>query len=409
MAYYEKKIVQGLDWISQYAIDPRGGLTRLVFTEPWLKTQNLILRTMKEKGFDAYFDEVGNVHIRLEGERKETLLIGSHIDTVIQGGKLDGQYGVLAGLLALEEVKNKFGKPKYSIEVISMSEEEGSRFPFNFWGSKNIVGAVDKNVVKELVDEEGITFLQALKKAGFGLKKEKEIKKHYKAYCELHIEQGGVLEDAGKKIGIVHTIVGQRRYEVYLKGEANHAGTTPMSLRRDALDGAARMVLGLKDLARKYGDPMVATVGQISLEPGSSNVIPAQVRFSIDIRHSKKDLLEKFDKQMKELFKDISEEEGLEHTIILNEKSLPVPLDNDLQELLEKLCTDKKISFMSMVSGAGHDAQNFAPYIPTALIFVPSIGGISHSPAEDTKLEDLVDGLRLLENFIYRWAYEDKR
>lgn len=409
MSSYENLISQGLDWISQFAVDSRGGLTRLAFDQPWMQTQNLIKNTMIEKGFNAFFDEVGNVHVRLEGEGEETLIVASHIDTVIQGGRLDGQFGLLAGLLALEKLRNQYGKPKYSIEVISMAEEEGSRFPFNFWGSKNIIAGVEKEEIEELVDKDGISFLQALNKVGFGLKKEKEMKKHYKAYCELHIEQGGVLEARGKKIGIVHTIVGQRRYEAYLVGEANHAGTTPMGLRRDALDGAARMVLRLKDLARDFGDPMVATVGQMDLNPGSSNVIPGQVRFSIDIRHSKEEVLEGFDKKMRELFDEIAREENLDLSLVLNEASLPVPLDPRLQDELKKICQDKNTPYLSMVSGAGHDAQNFAPLIPTALIFVPSKGGISHSPREDTNLEDLVIGLELLESIIYNWAYKGIR
>lgn len=409
MNSYKNLISQGLDWISQFALDPRGGLTRLAFDEPWMQTQNLIKNTMIEKGFNAFFDEVGNVHVRLEGEAEETLIVASHIDTVIQGGRLDGQFGLLAGLLALEKLRDQYGKPKYSLEVISMAEEEGSRFPFNFWGSKNIIGGVEKGEIEELVDKDGISFLQALNKVGFGLKNEKGMKEYYKAYCELHIEQGGVLEAGDKKIGIVHTIVGQRRYEAYLVGEANHAGTTPMGLRRDALDGAARMILGLKDMARGLGDPMVATVGQMDLRPGSSNVVPGQVRFSIDIRHSKEEVLEGFDKRMQELFDEIAREENLDLSLVLNEASLPVPLDPRLQDELKKICQEKDIGYLSMVSGAGHDAQNFAPLIPTALIFVPSKGGISHSPMEDTNLEDLAKGVELLESFIYDWAYRGIR
>lgn len=409
MSSYENLISRGLEWISQFAEDPRGGLTRLAFTEPWMQTQKLIVETMKERDFESFFDEVGNVHVRLEGEVEDTIIIASHIDTVIQGGRLDGQFGVLAGLLVLEKLREKYEKPKYSIEVISMAEEEGSRFPFNFWGSKNIVGAVAREEIEELVDEEGIGFLNGLARVGFDVKKEKEIKKYYKAYCELHIEQGGVLEICEKKIGIVHTIVGQRRYEVFVRGEANHAGTTPMALRRDALDGAARMILGLKDMARTYGDPMVATVGQLDLSPGSSNVVPAKVRFSVDIRHSSEKVLEDFDEQMQFLFEKISREENLELSIVLNEGSLPVPLDASFQQELKKICEDKHIPYLSMVSGAGHDAQNFAPVIPTALLFVPSKGGISHSPMEDTDIEDLVVGAELLENFIYRWAYKGIR
>lgn len=409
MTSYENMIINGLEWISQFAKDPRGGLTRLAFTEQWMQTQSLILETMKDKGFNAFFDEVGNVHVRLEGKVDETLIVASHIDTVIQGGKLDGQYGVLAGLVTLEKLREEYGKPEFSIEVISMAEEEGSRFPFNFWGSKNIVGAVDIEEIQGLVDEEGTSFIKALGKVGFGLKKQKEIKKHYKAYCELHIEQGGVLESKEKKIGIVHTIVGQRRYEVYVKGEANHAGTTPMSLRKDALDGASRMILGLKNMARSYEDPMVATVGQLDLRPGSSNVIPEQVRFSVDIRHSKEEVLKSFDEEMQLLFEKISREENLEYSVVLNEASLPVPLDPSFQEELRNICKEKQIPYLSMVSGAGHDAQNFAPIIPTALIFVPSKGGISHSPREDTALDDLVEGVKVLESFIYKWAYEGSR
>ena len=407
MGVYKEPIILGLEWISQYSKDPEGGLTRLLFARDWLATQELLVQRMNQKGFSAFFDEVGNVHLRLEGDEKDTLLIGSHIDTVVQGGRLDGQFGVLAGLLAMERLYALYGKPKRSLEVLSMAEEEGSRFPFAFWGSKNVVGAVKKEDVEDLVDDKGIAFTTAMENAGFGFRRKTSLEPWYKAYLELHIEQGGVLEAKEKTVGIVHSIVGQRRIEVELQGEANHAGTTPMSMRKDTLVGASRMIVLLREMAVKHGEPMVATVGKIEIIPGTSNVIPGALRFSIDVRHCDNDVLEAFTLKMEENFRVIAKEEELEFSIHHYLDAKAAPMDPGLQKELESICIEKRISYLSMVSGAGHDAQNFAPLIPTALLFVPSIGGISHNPLEDTKLQDLEAGVEVLEEMMRRWAYEE--
>lgn len=407
MGVYKEPISQGLEWMSQFSKDPEGGLTRLLFSPNWLATQKLLLHRMKEQGFNAFFDEVGNAHMRWEGKYKDTLLIGSHIDTVVQGGRLDGQLGILAGILAMERLRTTYGPPKRSLEILSMAEEEGSRFPFTFWGSKNLVGAVQREEVEELYDGDGINFLDAMEEAGFGFREKSSLEPWYKAYLELHIEQGGVLEARKKTLGIVHAIVGQNRLEIELVGQANHAGTTPMSLRKDALSGACRMILLLREMALDYGDPMVATVGRMDLIPGTSNVIPGTVRFSIDLRHSDHSILKQFEGEMEEKFRKIAYEEDLQLSLCRYLSANAVPLDKNLQEELMKICEERKIPYLSMVSGAGHDAQNFAPHIPTALLFVPSKEGISHNPLEDTDLSDLEAGVEVLAEMMRRWAYED--
>lgn len=398
-----------IKWVSQFSHDPKGGLSRLLYREDWVKTQNLIKDEMTKQGFDTHFDEVGNLFIRYEGEDAETILIGSHIDTVINGGQLDGQFGVITGLIALEILKEQFGKPKKSIEVVSMAEEEGSRFPFTFWGSKNIVGTPDRKEVSDLVDMDGINFVEAMHKAGFDFKPEgKDARKDLIAYLEIHIEQGGILEREQLQIGLVTDIVGQKRYTVEVDGEANHAGTTPMSYRRDALVATAEMITFIHDQAKDFGDPMVATVGKIDVKPNTSNVVPGHVSFTIDFRNTRSEKLQEFAKVLTSGLNEIADKHDV--SVILDQymDGDPVPMDKDLIKGIEEYCKEHQFKYRIMHSGAGHDAQIFAPFVPTALMFVPSIKGISHNPAEETKIEDLAKGVELMIGVVHKLAYQFK-
>ncbi|MDO5734778.1 MAG: allantoate deiminase, partial [Eubacteriales bacterium] len=399
-------VKEKIDWVSQFSHDPTGGLSRLLYKEDWLQTQNLIKDEMTKQGFKSEFDEVGNLFTRFEGELPETILIGSHIDTVVNGGPLDGQFGVLTGLIALEVLKEKYGKPKKSIEVVSMAEEEGSRFPFTFWGSKNIVGTPDRSEVEDLEDIDGVNFVAAMTQAGFNFKEEgKPARDDLEAYLEIHIEQGGILEREQKQIGVVTDIVGQKRYTVEVDGEANHAGTTPMSYRRDALAAAAEMIVFIHQTAIEFGDPMVATVGQIELVPNTSNVVPGKATFTIDFRNTRSEALDRFEEAITEGLKRIAKDYDVSVDLDRYMDGDPVPLDPNLAVKIEEYCKKNEIKYRVMHSGAGHDAQIFAPFVPTGLIFVPSIKGISHNPAEWTEPEDLAKGVEVMIGVIHELAY----
>lgn len=401
-------ICELIDWLSEIGKTEDCGITRTLYSESWIEAQNRLKDFMERKGFDTYYDEIGNLFARLEGKKhkNETILTGSHIDTVVNGGKLDGQFGIIGAAIAMEYLRKRYGEPLRNIEMVSLAEEEGSRFPYTFWGSKNIVGAITEDKVSELKDEEEISLSQAMKSAGFKFKEKEKIRKDIKAFIELHVEQGGVLEIEQKSIGIVEHVVGQKRYTVKVEGEANHAGTTPMGYRRDALHGASRMVVDIMAKAKLYGDPLVATVGKIEVCPNTSNVVAGKVTFSLDVRHTNRDVSDKFIDEIQTLIEEIAENMDLKVHIKSYMNSNPVPMDYSLINIIEKKCKEKNLNYKIMHSGAGHDAQIFAPHVPTSLIFVPSHKGISHSPLEFTDTKYLVEGIKVLVDTLYELAYK---
>lgn len=403
----ETKMTDLIELISQYGKTEENGITRVLYSKEWLDAQETLKKECESKGFHSYYDDVGNLFCKLEGRefKDETILTGSHIDTVVNGGKLDGQLGIIGGILAMEYLKEKYGDPVRNIEMVSMAEEEGSRFPFTFWGSKNIIGTMSEEDVKDLKDAKGISLASAMKDIGFNFKGNKEIRKDFKAFIELHIEQGGVLEIEKKSIGVVEHIVGQSRFMVEVKGQANHAGTTPMKYRRDALYGASKMITSIIDLTKSYGDPIVATVGKVEVSPNTSNVVPGKVIFSIDVRHTNKEISDKFVEEMKDTINKIGEEINLNVDIDHYVNDFPVSMDTELVSIIKTQCEKNNLSYKMMHSGAGHDAQVFATHIPTALIFVPSHKGISHNPLEFTDTKDLVEGVKALAATLYELAY----
>jgi len=399
------KIMDYINGLSKHRDLTKEGVTRLLFDEYWISAQNWLEDQFKIAGLCTYYDDVGNLYGRFEGDSKNTIMTGSHVDTVISGGKYDGQYGIVAGLVAIEYLKSNFGKPKKSIEVVSMAEEEGSRFPFTFWGSKNIIGKVPEEEVGLLIDEKGVTFKEALKSAGFSFKNNIDTKT-IDGFIELHIEQGGVLEIENKTIGIVEHIVGQKRYLVTLKGEANHAGTTPMKYRKDSIHCASRMVCMIMERARTFGEPIVATVGKLEIDPNTSNVVPGRVTFTLDIRHIDKNLMGRYIEEIMNEMKDMAREMKLDLKVEKYMNGDPVPMSSHLVRTIKGICEEKGIDFKMMHSGAGHDAQIMALKVPTALIFVPSHKGISHNPEEYTRIEDLGEGVKTLIETLYKLAYE---
>ncbi|MGL4859688.1 MAG: hydantoinase/carbamoylase family amidase, partial [Enterobacteriaceae bacterium] len=212
---------------SEIGADPAGGMTRLLYSPEWVNAQQTLKTVMEQNGLEAYFDEVGNLFGRLPGSKypEQVVMSGSHIDTVVNGGNLDGQYGILAALIALEHLRKTYGAPLRTLEVVSFAEEEGSRFPYVFWGSKNMFALASKEEVLPLQDAKGIKFTDAMQKAGFRFRADNSApRQDIHAFIELHIEQGKVLETLNKQLGVVTSIAGQKRYTITLKGEANHAG-----------------------------------------------------------------------------------------------------------------------------------------------------------------------------------------
>ena len=322
-----------IEWLSQFGNDPKGGVSRLLYTEEWVDAQRALEQYMQEEGFTTYYDEIGNLYGRLEGSQypDETIVSGSHVDTVRNGGKCDGQYGIIAAIMAMKALRQEHGQPLRTLEVVSFAEEEGSRFPYTFWGSKNLAGMAKKEDVQEIQDFNGVPFVDAMKQAGFGFRDESStLRSDIKAFVELHIEQGSVLEHEQLSVGVVHSIVGQRRFTIEIHGEANHAGTTPMGYRKDAVHAAGRMIQQILDLAQAYGDPLVSTVGKIDVKPNVVNVVPGNALFTLDIRHTDKKELIRFTDEVTELMKRTAESLGVEITIDMWMDEDPVPMNAEI-------------------------------------------------------------------------------
>ncbi|WP_046215299.1 M20 family metallo-hydrolase [Paenibacillus wulumuqiensis] len=405
---YSAKMNHILEWLSGYGADEQGGVTRLLYTPEWVAAQDALSAYMKEHGLDAFYDQAGNLTGRLAGTDPDLLPVvtGSHIDTVICGGKYDGAYGVVAGILALTYLQEMYGPPVRTIEVVSFCEEEGSRFPLTYWGSGNIAGNYSMDRIPAVCDRDGITLEQAMRKAGFGPDSPHiQCKRSWDTYVELHIEQGCVLERSHQAIGIVNGIVGQRRIRVAVKGESNHAGTTPMGWRRDALAIAAEMIVRIRRSALEAGDPLVATVGSIQPSPGVSNVIAGATSFTLDIRHLDVKALDEYTSMLQHDLTEIARQEGLEMDWEEHLNVDPVLMHSEIIADLQQICTSSGIAHRTMPSGAGHDAQIMGARRPAAMIFVPSREGISHNPLEYTANEDLMQGFRVLTEWLYQYAY----
>ncbi len=393
---------------------PGSGVTRLLYTPEWSRAQFFVQEKMAGFGLEVTVDRVGNVYGRLTGRNpeKKVILTGSHIDTVMNGGKYDGAYGIAAAVIALHYLEQTFGQPQRTLEVVSFCEEEGSRFPLAYWGSGHVTERYDGTEAETCADAEGITLQAAMTECSFlksrtddNASERSGVRNDIGAFVELHIEQGIILEKTETQIGVVQGIVGQRRYVVKVSGIANHAGTTPMHMRQDALAGVVEMLHVLECLAREVGEPLVATTGRLEVFPNMPNVIPGEILFTLDIRHSNEHELEDFCTKLSLEFNEIAAKRELSLNLTPVLRAVPAPMDEKLYTEVEEICRQQGKTFRHMMSGAGHDAQLFAPRCPTAMIFVPSRGGISHSPEEYSSPEELAAGLDVLIAILYQLAY----
>lgn len=408
MGIMKEEIKDTLDWLSAFGINESGGITRLLYTKEWLAAQRGLKEKFEQLGMRTEFDEIGNLKGTLEGTEGtgETIGTGSRVDTVVNGGTLDGQLGIVGGYLAIADLLRTYGRPKKNLAVFSIAEEEGSRFPTVFWGSKNLFHIQNEEEVMEIEDSDGIRFVDAMHQCGFEFGKKKlSLMDDVKQFVELHIEQGNTLEMEGKAVGVIHSIVGQKRYNIHLKGEANHAGTTLMRYRHDVVQVYGKIVTESIAKAKEIGDPLVLTFGKVNVKPNTVNVVPGEAMFTMDCRHTDKEVLQSFTENVEEMMKQFASEDGVEIEIDCWMNEDPVPMADEMIELIENACKEQKLNYRILHSGAGHDSQIIAKYVPTGMIFVPSIKGISHNPAEKTKLEDLQQGIEALKNTLYKLAY----
>ena len=402
-----KEIQETVDWLSSISDAEGPGTTRTLYSPSWMRAQNSLKERFEALGLSCEFDAVGNLYATLEGAEspEETIATGSHVDTVVNGGKLDGQFGIVGGYLAVKKLLETHGKPKKTIQVISLAEEEGSRFPYVFWGSKNLFGLAKKEDVENLSDAAGVSFTDAMRGCGFDFSDSFKPRDDIKAFLELHIEQGNFLVEEGYRVGVVTSIAGQKRYDIVLKGESNHAGTTLMRYRKDTVQCFAKIVTDAIEKAKNAGDPLVLTFGKVVPVPNTVNVVPGETLFTMDCRHTDAAFLQSFTKELEADMERTASEMGISISINNWMDEKPVPMDDNIITLIKEVCNKQELKFKEMHSGAGHDSQIFAPRVPTGMIFVPSIKGISHNPAEDTKTEDLREGVSALTGALHKLAY----
>jgi len=385
-----------------------GELWRSSYTPEEGDAKKFLRELMKENDIVPKEDSVGNLYgfpktSKISADQK-SIIIGSHIDTVRNAGILDGALGVLAGIIAVSSLIKQLGPPRKKLEIVGLIEEEGSRFHSGFLGSRAIVHGLTQADLSEQ-DCNNISIAEAMSDSGYDPIKVAEAKRNdIDAYLEMHIEQGPILELNQKNIGIVETITGFMMLNVEIHGEENHAGTTPMEARKDALVAASEVIRMIPETVRKISSTARATVGMIRVCPGSTNVVPGKTQFSIDIRDTVENGIEKIKGEIVAL---LEKTKSMGFTFSIEEVvfELPISLDSDLIETLDTVCQQQGVSAMKMNSGAGHDAQFFAERFPSALLFIPSQKGISHSPQEYSNPEDIFLGTRILAEMIKKLAW----
>ncbi|MCU9614897.1 Zn-dependent hydrolase [Caldibacillus lycopersici] len=400
-----KRLAERLYMLSEIGKTADGGSRRLGLSKEEKAAKDLVKSWMKEAGLNVTEDGAGNVFARLEGEDNAlpAIWMGSHVDSVPNGGHLDGPLGVLAALEVMEAWKETGFRPKRSVEVVIFTDEEGSRFYSGLMGSRAVTGALDYHTQFERVDADGITFAQALEEYGSSKEKFIAAKRNMEEvamFVEVHIEQGKQLEKANMPVGIVTGIAGPYVMEVHFTGVAGHAGNTPMNDRADALIAASEFICKVEPLPEKISETAVATVGKLFVKPNGVNVIPGKVELFVDIRDIAADSRDKLIKLVHEAANDVAEARGIQVTITEHLKVPPVPIRRELQEKLKNILEKHQVEPTYIPSGAGHDAMILGEKVPVAMIFARSKEGISHNPKEWTSLTDCVFAVHVLKDFI---------
>ncbi|MEK9719550.1 MAG: Zn-dependent hydrolase [Quisquiliibacterium sp.] len=402
--------------LAQIGATPKGGVKRLTLTELDRQGRDLVVRWLREAGCEIRIDAIGNVFGIRPGRRgngfepngnpakdpaARPVAIGSHADTQPSGGKFDGNYGVLAGLEVVRALKEAQVQTERPVAVVIWTNEEGTRFTPVMMGSGVYCGAFDIAHCLAQRDRDGISVEQALSAIGYA---GSDIAPRFAAYFEPHIEQGPVLEREQKTIGAVEGALGQRWFDVVVTGQDAHAGPTPIEMRRDALLSASRLIIEVRRIAAESPDYARGTVGQLFVHPNSRNVIPGRVEFSVDFRNAREQTLSAMVTELREAAQKVADEDGVQVSIEEVVHFPPCEFHPDLVAGIEQDATELGHRVMRLASGAGHDAVYVARTCPTAMIFVPCEGGISHNEIESATPEDLAAGCQVLLRSVLRAA-----
>jgi len=415
IAINQRRLMRDLNAIGRIGIGNRGGVTRLVFSIKELRSRQVLIHLMRQAGLAINIDGIGNIFGRLEGgdQKAPAVLAGSHLDTVIHGGKYDGPVGVIGALEAIRTINENKIPIRAPLEVVCFVGEESSRFGFSTLGSSLVAGEVHAKDLANAVDAQGTKLADVLSGLGIAPKKLHGLArdpKTVKAYLELHIEQGPILEAIGKRIGLVTSIAAPSRFRIIFTGQADHSGTTPMEMRKDALVAAAQLIEFIEKTCRQYSSMakgrVVGTVGAMKIEPGVINAVPGRAELLVDIRGITAQSKDRVARMVKQEAQNIARKRAIGVEVLTIREEDPVPLDKRLLGVTKAICEERKIIYEIMPSGAGHDAMQMAKITPAGMIFIPSQRGISHNPLEWTAPDDIGLGAQLLMETMIRVANE---
>ncbi|AMS20871.1 Zn-dependent hydrolase [Pseudomonas synxantha] len=382
----------------------RGGSCRLALSAEDKAGRELFSHWCKAAGLTLSVDAIGNLFARRAGTDNDAdpVMIGSHLDTQPEGGRFDGVYGVLAGLEVIRSLDDHGIQTRKPLEIAVWTNEEGARFTPAMLGSAVFTGALALDKALATTDGDGVSVDEALRATGYN--GERALGGAVDAYFEAHIEQGPILEDNAKTIGVVTGGQAIRWLDVRVEGMAAHAGTTPMALRKDALYGAAKMIQALENLAADFAPQGLTTVGELSIAKSSRNTIPGVLDFTVDLRHHRDTDIDAMEQQVRARLQAIADNRGLSVTITPHWISPATPFDAQCVACVQASVDALGYSQQTIISGAGHDAIHLARYCPTAMIFIPCVGGLSHNEAEDVLPEDVRQGTDVLLNAVLKRA-----
>ena len=408
-----ERLVKDFEAMAQLTA-PGEGINRLAFTDADWAGRQYIIDRMTDAGLSIAIDDFGNVIGYKSGKNPElpVVMVGSHTDSVPNGGNYDGVVGVLSAIEVIRSMIDDGYEHDHTIAVVSFMCEESGRFGNATLGSKAMRGELTLQDLHHLVDKQGISLYEALK--GRNLNPDgietMAYKRPVKSFTEIHIEQGKVLEHEQKTIGIVTGIAAPERFYVTIRGNADHSGATPMNLRHDALCGASKIILGIEEIASMQEEPpVVGTVGVVEVMPGAMNVIPGAVKLGVDIRSISKVARNSVVTLVKEFIDITAEKRGLSYTIETIAQDHPVEMHPAMIREIEEAVKSVGIEYMTMPSGAGHDAMHWAEAVPTGMIFIPCRDGISHNPAEFAEMDDIVTGAEVLDKVLRKLSLEETK
>ncbi len=400
-----ERLKSDIEELAQIGQDSRGGISRPSFSKSDLEARQWLKERICQAGLCFRQDGAGNVFGRL-GDEGRVVLVGSHIDTVVNGGKFDGSAGVMAALECLRRIKEQGLRLAKPLELVSFTDEEGSLVG-DFLGSRAFVGLLERDKLERGITSFGRPLQEILAGTEFTLKsilKAKEERPEVEAFLELHIEQGSVLETEGIPVGIVEKIAGKNYRWCSFVGKPAHGGTTPLELRQDAFLATADFALkGTQLVATRHYGSMI-TIGRVTVLPGSFSVVPGQVDFSLDFRSASRETLDVLEKELLALAGDIASTRGLSFFSRVVDKTEPVEIPPRITGILQEECQKLGCPFLMVMSGAGHDAQIVSSVADSGMIFIPCLDGISHSPQETIDWEDLEKGANLLLRTLVRLA-----